>query len=242
MILPSCGGRRTARADARQSRSTAPRRGDGDDGSGFSSWTSSATPVMSSMRRSMAEGERMVSAPPERLWRDARAASTPSPQPFMKSNSARSKTRERCRSMTASKMAPSSGALMRSTSPRTVSTAPAFSKATVRANSPKRSLAVVTSASQPLVSWSASRGLPTTQGELPRMGHPREMAKGMPAREADNASGDSTGLDTRSFLRMAADLSGRPRRPSLSKVSPTLHLGGPGRQGRRFGNFPIRLL
>ena len=193
-------------------------------GSGFSSRTTSAMPVMSSMRRTIAEGERMVSVPPERLRRDARAAITPSPQPLIKSNSARSNTTDRCRSMTASKIAPSSGALTRSASPRIATTARAFTKPTVTANCPRGSLAVVTSASHPLAARSGASLLATTKGSWQRMGHPPKC-QGR-CRHATLRTLRATARDsTRSrCLRMAADHSGRPRRPSLSKVRLTLHL------------------
>ena len=179
---------------------------------------------MSSMRRAMAEGERMVSVPSERLRRDARAAITPRPQPLMKPNSARSNTTDRCRSMTASKMAPSSGALTRSTSPRTASTVRAFSKPTVTANCPRRHLGTVTSTSHPPAARSGACLMATTEGNWQRMGRPpRDRGR---CRHATLRTLRATARDrTRTrYLPMAAHHSGRLRRPSLSKVKSTLHL------------------
>ena len=136
---------------------------------------------------------------PQRLRRDARAAITPSPQPLMKSNSERSNTTNRCRSMTASKIAPSSGALTRSAWPRIATTARVLAKPTVTANSPRRSLGAVTSASLPPAARSgASLMRDHADATGSRWDSPERSAR-VPDTHAENVSGDSTGLDTKSL-------------------------------------------
>ena len=119
---------------------------------------------------------------------------------------------------------------MRLTSPRIASTARAFSKPTLAANCPRRALGAVTSASHPATVRPAvslvvhhSRRLAVERTSPER---PAKVSEG----DAEEASGDSTELDTRSLPPRWRRILGPPPVPSLSKVIGTLHLNTGARQ------------
>jgi len=158
----------------------------------------SATPEMSSMRRTKSEGERMVGVPPERLRRDAWAAITPSPQPFIESNSPRSNTTDRCRSMTASKIAPSPGALTRSTSLRIASAARAFTKPMETAHSPRRILGRGHFGVTAFGRAAGAGVMATRKATGSGLDIPKRLGKCQHA-TLRTVRGDGTGLDTKSL-------------------------------------------
>ena len=119
---------------------------------------------------------------------------------------------------------------MRFTSPRIASTARAFSKPTLAANCPRRASNAVTSASHPATVRPAVSFVVHHSRRLAVERTSAERSAKVSEGDAEEASGDSTELDTRSLPPRWRRILGPPLLPSLSKVISTLHLNTGARQ------------